>query len=125
MGNGTTTSTRSPEAEYIENLRYLDGRGDKLNYGCDIRIHLPLLRFLAKGNVLEIGTRKSACSTGALLCGIHENGGHLYSVDLEIESPCSGVFEGDEQWTFIKGDSCNDYEHIMRCIPRPLDLLFI
>jgi len=125
MGNGTATSVRDPEAEYLANLRYLDGRGDKLNYGCDIRVHLPLLRFLARGNVLEIGCRRTACSTSALLCGVMENGGHVYSVDLEVEGPCSDVFEGHPQWSFLHADSCNDYQKILDFIPRPLDLLFI
>lgn len=75
--------------------------------------------------MLEIGTRKSACSTSALLCGVHEQGGHVYSVDLEIESQCADAFAGDPQWHFIHADSCNDYDLIMRQIPRPLDLLFI
>lgn len=116
---------RDAEAEYLSNLRSLTGRGDLLNYGPDIRIHLPLLRFLAHGNVLEIGTRNSACSTGALLLGVRENGGHLYSVDLEIESPCSDVFAGDPQWSFLHADSKADEAKIKEFIQAPLDLLFI
>jgi cephalosporin hydroxylase len=116
---------RNPEEEYLANLRNLTGRGDLLNYGCDIRVHLPLLRFLAVGNVVEIGCRRTACSTSALLCGVMERGGHVYSIDLEEEGPCSDVFAGHPQWTFIKGHSCDDYEAIIAQIPRPINLLFI
>lgn len=67
----------------------------------DIQHHLGLLFSLAKGNVLELGTR-SGVSTAALLAGVEKNGGHVWSVDIE---DCSHVAEGHKQWTFIQGDS--------------------
>lgn len=63
----------------------------------DTRDHLPFLRTVAKGNVLEIGTDVGN-STTALLLGVKENGGHLTSVDIK---DCSRLFD-DEQWTFMK-----------------------
>lgn len=47
----------------------------------DIQHHLGLLFSLAKGNVLELGTR-SGVSTAALLAGVERNGGFVYSVDI-------------------------------------------
>lgn len=67
----------------------------------DIQHHLGLLFSLAKGNVLELGTR-SGVSTAALLAGVEKNGGHVWSVDIE---DCSHVADGHAQWTFIQGDS--------------------
>jgi hypothetical protein len=67
----------------------------------DVREHLPRLRAAARGNVLEIGTR-AGISTAALLLGVEENGGHVWSVDID---DCSQVFAGHPQWTFIHSDS--------------------
>lgn len=67
----------------------------------DIQHHLGLLFSLAKGNVLELGTR-SGVSTAALLAGVERSGGHVWSVDIE---DCSQVAAGHSQWTFMQGDS--------------------
>ena len=67
----------------------------------DIQHHLPLLFSLAKGNVLELGTR-SGVSTAALLAGVEKRRGHLWSVDIE---DCSSVAQGHAQWTFVRGES--------------------
>jgi len=67
----------------------------------DIKDHLPRLRAAAKGKVLEIGTR-AGISTSALLVGVEENGGHVWSVDI---NDCSRVFAGHPQWTFLHSDS--------------------
>lgn len=69
----------------------------------DTRDHLPYLRSVAKGNVLEIGTDVGN-STTALLLGVKENGGHLTSVDIKDE--CRFLFK-DEQWFFYWCDSKN------------------
>lgn len=66
----------------------------------DTRDHLPYLRSVAKGNVLEIGTDVGN-STTALLLGVKENGGHLHSVDIQ---DCAHLFD-DELWHFYKLDS--------------------
>ena len=67
----------------------------------DIQHHLPLLYSLARGNVLELGTR-SGVSTAALLAGVEAHGGFLWSLDIE---DCSQVALGHDQWTFVQGDS--------------------
>ena len=67
----------------------------------DIQHHLGLLFSLARGNVLELGTR-GGVSTVALLAGVELHGGHVWSVDIE---DCSGVLPAHEQWTFFQGDS--------------------
>lgn len=67
----------------------------------DIQHHLPLLRALAQGNVLELGTR-SGVSTVALLAGVEAHGGHVWSVDLD---DCSAVAAEHPQWTFVRGSS--------------------
>lgn len=87
----------------------------------DIHNHLPRLRSAAVGDVLEIGVRFGA-STCALLSGIEEHGGHLYSVDID---DCNSLFRGHPQWTFIRADSVQDVGSIMSQIPRYLDLLFV
>ena len=86
----------------------------------DIQHHLGLLFSLARGNVLELGTR-SGVSTAALLAGVERRGGHVYSVD--IDPACAGVAAGHPQWTFIQSDS-RDPELPGR-VATPLDLLFI
>lgn len=67
----------------------------------DIQHHLGLLFSLARGNVLELGTR-GGVSTAALLAGVERHGGHVWSVDLD---DCSSVAAGHPQWTFRQGDS--------------------
>ena len=70
----------------------------------DIQHHLPLLYSLARGNVLELGTR-SGVSTAALLAGVEARGGQVWSVDID---DCSGVAAGHPLWTFTQGDSTDD-----------------
>jgi cephalosporin hydroxylase len=67
----------------------------------DIQHQLGLLFSLARGNVLELGTR-GGVSTHALLAGVERAGGHVWSVDIE---DCSQVAAGHPQWTFIRGSS--------------------
>lgn len=69
----------------------------------DIQHHLGLLFSLARGNVLELGTR-SGVSTAALLAGVERHGGHVWSVDIE---DCSNVAEGHPRWQFIQSSSTN------------------
>jgi predicted O-methyltransferase YrrM len=70
----------------------------------DIQHHLPLLYSLARGNVLELGTR-SGVSTAALLAGVEAHGGHVWSVDIDERS--AKVAEGHPLWTFMCCDSRN------------------
>lgn len=87
----------------------------------DTQVHLPFLRKSAKGTVLEIGVW-TGISTGALLAGVSENGGHVYSVDIYAGSRY--VWHGEPDWTFVNTSSHNVGE-ILKVVPVPLDLLFI
>ena len=68
----------------------------------DIQHHLGLLYSLARGNVLELGTR-TGVSTAALLAGVEAHGGRVWSVDVDPNS--AQVAVGHPQWTFIQADS--------------------
>jgi predicted O-methyltransferase YrrM len=85
----------------------------------DIQHHLPLLFSLARGNVLELGTR-SGVSTAALLAGVEAHGGHVTSVDLDGRS--AEVAKGHALWAFVQSDSRNA-DLVERV--GPLDLLLI
>ncbi|HEX6293365.1 MAG TPA: CmcI family methyltransferase [Herpetosiphonaceae bacterium] len=98
----------------------------------DIQHHLPLLYSLARGNVLELGTR-SGVSTAALLAGVEQHGGYVWSVDVDPRS--SQVAAGHPLWQFIQGSSIERetvnvlYDHFAKVLPpesNPLiNLLFI
>ena len=87
----------------------------------DIDAHVLWLQSVAKGNILEIGVR-TGISTAAFLIGLEQNGGHLYSVD--IESDCGKVVSSPD-WTFIHANSHTDVESIKSKIPPVLDILFV
>lgn len=70
----------------------------------DIRAHLPYVAKRARGDVLELGTR-GGVSTSALLWGVEQHGGHVWSVDTSPE--CAVLYDGHEQWTFVHADSCD------------------
>lgn len=93
---------------------YLHGRFSALVNGqlgfIDSVVHLPFLRKVAKGVVLEIGTDVGN-TTNALLLGVHENGGHLYSVDINPRS-AKIYAKDDAQWTFILADSVKDWASV-------------
>jgi predicted O-methyltransferase YrrM len=86
----------------------------------DIGHFLPFMREHAKGTVFEIGVRSGA-STAALLLGVEEHGGHLYSVDI---LDCGSLFRGHPSWTFLQVDS-KDTAKVMETVPRVVDVLFI
>lgn len=83
----------------------------------DTHAHLPFLKEHAKGNVLEIGVH-CGISTTALLAGIEENGGHLWSID--VHPSCRYVWYGHPQWTF-----CCPWAGDKVSFPPLLDLVFI
>lgn len=87
----------------------------------DIQHHLGLLFSLARGNVLELGTR-TGVSTCALLAGVERNGGHVYSIDVE---DCSGVASGHTQWTFVQGNSIDPDLTAQRTGNEPFDLILV
>jgi hypothetical protein len=86
-----------------------------LAHWSDIQDHLQRLKEAAKGDCLEIGVR-AGLSTSALLSGIEDKGGHLWSMDV---NDCN-VFSGHPKWTFIQCSSlvlqpaneglCGNYE---------------
>jgi glycosyltransferase involved in cell wall biosynthesis len=76
----------------------------ELSRDSDIRHHLPLLASLARGNVVELGTRGGA-STIALLAGVERRGGKVLSVDIE---DCSAVAGGHPAWAFLQGSSTDE-----------------
>lgn len=89
----------------------------RLDRNLDTHEHLPFLKSVAKGNVLEIGVH-CGISTTALLAGLEENGGHLWSVD--VHPACRYVWYGHPLWTFKcpwAGDLVNP--------DLPLDMVFI
>jgi predicted O-methyltransferase YrrM len=88
----------------------------------DIQHHLPLLRSLARGNVLELGTR-SGVSTRALLAGVEAHGGKVWSVDIDERS--AKVAEGHPLWTFVHGSSTNPDLIASKTGAEPFDLLLI
>ena len=93
------------------------------NVVCDIKGHLPFLRAEAHGVIVEIGVRGGA-STSALLLGIREQGGYLYSID--INAACgTDIFDPNPQWTFIHGHSKDNKDRILRGLPLYYDVLFI
>lgn len=90
----------------------------------DVQAHLPRLFEAAKGRVLELGVRHGV-STSALLAGVEEHGGHVWSVDTDPN--CAQVFAGHPQWTFINTHS-EDWPTIKQAMGgeiEPLDALFI
>jgi predicted O-methyltransferase YrrM len=89
----------------------------------DIGLHLPYLHQRAKTAkvALELGVR-NGCSTAALLAGLDDSDGHLWSVDMfGPEAPANEWAE--PRWTFILGDDMN--AEIIGQTPGELDLLFI
>ncbi|VVB51631.1 Methyltransferase domain protein [uncultured archaeon] len=70
----------------------------------DMWDYSPMLRDVAKGNILEIGAR-GGVSTAAFLLGVEANGGHVYSMDINPD--CATLYEGHPQWTFIHANSGN------------------
>ncbi len=85
----------------------------------DIQHHLPLLYSLARGNVVELGTR-SGVSTAALLAGVEAHGGRVTSIDVV---DCSKLFDVGDRWEFIQSDSRNP--ELPERIGAPIDLLLI
>ena len=86
----------------------------------DIQHHLPLLFSLARGNVLELGTR-SGVSTAALLAGVERHGGFVWSVDIDWQ--CAQVAKGHDQWKFLYADSRS--AELVPQVGTPIDLLLI
>ena len=86
----------------------------------DIQHHLGLLYSLARGNVVELGTR-GGVSTTALLAGVEAHGGRVWSVD--VDPNCAKVAEGHPLWGFVQSDSRNP--DLPAQLDTPVDLLLI
>lgn len=72
-----------------------------LTHWSDVQAHLPTLYEYARGNVLELGVR-AGVSTSALLAGVTDHGGRVYSIDRD---DCSPIFGNHPHWRFIQADS--------------------
>lgn len=88
----------------------------------DIQRHLSRLRREAHGTVLELGVRGGS-STVALLAGLEERGGMLWSVDVDPAS--AAVFPDHAQWCFVLADSRDEGPVVEAGLPDELDVLFI
>ncbi|MBI4151521.1 class I SAM-dependent methyltransferase [Candidatus Woesearchaeota archaeon] len=98
----------------------------------DIGPHLSYLtdQVISTGanKVIELGTRRGG-STGALLLGVAETSGHLWSVD--IDSICGNQvieFYGEmakRYWTFVHGNSQDGPVIELLSVQMPVDLIFI
>lgn len=84
----------------------------------DVQGHLETLFDCARGNVLELGVR-AGISTAALLAGVEQHGGHVWSVDRD---DCSPVWTSHPQWTFLQADSLDEARI---AVPNVLDCVFI
>jgi len=76
----------------------------------------------AKPVILELGTQRGQ-STAVFLQICSENGGHVYSVDID---DCSDISDSSD-WTFIRSDS-TDVENIIKNAPElinGIDVLLI
>lgn len=109
VGRLQSFSWWSPRQELYEAMA-LDARLDTYE-------HLPFLRSVARGNVLEIGVH-CGVSTTAFLAGLEDYGGHLWSVD--VHPACRYVWYGHPQWTFFCPWSGEQVTPNL-----PLDVLFI
>lgn len=69
---------------------------------------------------MEIGVRYGV-STSALLAGIEDHGGKLFSVDID-DCP---VFLGHPNWIFFRADTQKAFGELQGVVPPKLDLLFV
>jgi hypothetical protein len=88
----------------------------------DIQRHLPRIRRWSHGNVLELGVR-GGNSTAALLAGVEDAGGTVWSVD--VDPRCGDVFAGHPQWHFVHADSRDVAALREAGLPERIDVLFI
>lgn len=70
---------------------------------------------------MELGVREGV-STSAFVYGVEQNGGHVWSVDLN--PLCKEVFWNHPNWTFIHGNSLDVARLEESGVPASLDLLF-
>jgi cephalosporin hydroxylase len=96
---------------------------ERLEFWSDIQGHLQFMRDLVAGEhaqvVVELGAR-SGNSTIALLSGVEETGGLLYSVDVSLPQ-WPGEVWAHPYVTFIQGDDLTVRDQVPDCI----DVLFV
>ena len=94
--------------------------------GSDIGAHLPYLHKRAaairKCQAIELGVR-NGCSTAALLAGLEDSDGHLWSVDVDPPQPPAPTWADHPQWTFVLSDDIALFGSPF--LPPHVDLLFI
>lgn len=91
----------------------------------DIRSHLPRLRDLVVDTdaqvVVELGVRTGR-STTALLAGVEQTGGLVWSCDVvDVLAGLPDEVARHPQWEFVRGDDLAMAAHA----PRPICVLFI
>jgi hypothetical protein len=88
----------------------------------DIRDHLPRLFEEARGTVLELGVR-GGVSTSALLAGVEQRGGEVWSVD--VDPSCSTTYAAHPLWHFVCSDSRDPGPLAVAGLPSTIDVLFV
>jgi Methyltransferase domain len=88
----------------------------------DIRDHLPRLFEEARGTVLELGVR-GGVSTSALLAGVEQRGGEVWSVD--VDPSCSTTYVTHPLWHFVCSDSRDPAPLAAAGLPSTIDVLFV
>jgi hypothetical protein len=88
----------------------------------DIRDHLPRLFEEARGTVLELGVR-GGISTSALLAGVEQRGGKVWSVD--VDPSCSTAYAAHPLWHFVCSDSRDPAPLAVAGLPSEIDVLFV
>jgi Methyltransferase domain len=88
----------------------------------DIRDHLPRLFEEARGTVLELGVR-GGVSTSALLAGVEQRGGEVWSVDVDPSS--STAYAAHPLWHFVCSDSRDPAPLAVAGLPSKIDVLFV
>jgi hypothetical protein len=87
---------------------------------------ITFLSIHAKGNILHMGLCENACGASALLYGVEQRGGHLWTVNpfpsaILKQEP----FLGHPQWTLIEGDPL-DYDYVRTGgVPEEIDLFYL
>lgn len=96
---------------------------ERLQWNSDIQLHLPYLhQRVIDANaqiVVELGVR-SGMSTAALLAGVEQTGGHMWSVDI-VWPKVPEEFVLSNHWTVLVGNDLQLAGHI----PDGIDVLFI
>src|SRR5262245_57357776 len=88
----------------------------------DIRDHLRRLFEEARGTVLELGVR-GGVSTSALLAGVEQRGGEVWSVD--VDPSCSTAYAAHPLWHFVCADSRDPAPLAAAGLPSEIDVLFV